>query len=184
MRKKDITKEIVSDEEFLYIVDSILSSKEFQKRKEWVHHESCSLYEHLLAVSYLSYRICKKRNWNYRDAAIGGLLHDFYKRPWQEHINEKMPFFKQHGFTHAHEALENAYNFFPDLINERVANIIERHMFPLNIIPPKYKEGWVVTYVDKKLSMDVFINIKALPKYLGIARIMNKVKRFFKFEKR
>ena len=124
MRKKDITKEIASDEEFLHIVAPILGSREFQKRKEWIHHESCSLYEHCLAVSYLSYKICKKRNWNYQDAAIGGLLHDFYKKPWQEHIHEKKPFFKQHGFTHAHEAMENAYSFFPELMNERVANII------------------------------------------------------------
>ena len=62
MRKKDITKEIASDEEFLNIVAPILGSREFQKRKDWVHHESCSLYEHCLAVSYLAYRICKKRN--------------------------------------------------------------------------------------------------------------------------
>ena len=184
MRKKDITKEIASDEEFLHIVAPILGSREFQKRNEWIHHESCSLYEHCLAVSYLSYKICKKRKWNYHDAAIGGLLHDFYTKPWQDNLDKKVPFFQQHGFVHAHEAMENAYKFFPELMNERVANIIERHMFPLNIIPPKYKEGWVVTYADKRLSMDVVINIKALPKYFGLARMVHKVKTFFKFRKR
>ena len=180
MRKKDITKEIVKDDEYLKIVDIILGSKEFQKRKNWIHHENCSLYEHCLAVSYLSYRICKKRKWNYKDAAIGGLLHDFYLSPWQDHMPEKVPFFIQHGFVHAHEAMENAYKFFPELMNDRVANIIERHMFPLNIIPPKYKEGWVVTYADKRLSMDVVVNIKALPKYLGLARFFHKIKIFFR----
>lgn len=80
--------------------------------------------------------------------------------------------------------MENAYSFFPELMNERVANIIERHMFPLNIVPPRYKEGWVVTYADKRLSMDVVINIKALPKYFGLARMVHKVKTFFKFRKR
>lgn len=180
MSKKDITRELVRDEEFLKIVAPILNSKEFELRKKWVHHENCSLYEHLLAVSYLSYKICKKRKWNYRDAAIGGLLHDFYKQPWQEHVYDKKSFFKQHGFTHAHEAMENAYKFFPELMNERIANIIERHMFPLNIVPPKYREGWVVTYVDKRLSMDVVINIKALPKYLGIARMVHKVRCLFR----
>ena len=76
--------------------------------------------------------------------------------------------------------MENAYKFFPDLMNDRIANIIERHMFPLNIIPPKYKEGWVVTYADKRLSMDVVVNLKALPKYLGFSRILYKLKKFFK----
>ena len=180
MKKRDINKEIVKDEKFLEIVAPILGSLEFKKRKEWLHHENCSLYEHCLVVSYLSYRICKKRNWNYRDAAIGGLLHDFYKEPWQEKIHEKKPFFKQHGFVHAHEAMENAYKYFPELMNERVANIIERHMFPLNIKPPKYKEGWVVTYADKRLSMDVVVNIKALPKYLGLARVIHNIKKIFR----
>lgn len=179
MRKKDITRELLKDDEYLNIVSTVLTSKEFQKRKKWVHHENCSLYEHCLVVSYLSYKICKKRNWNYKDAAIGGLLHDFYKEPWQDNLDKKVPFFKQHGFVHAHEAMENAYRFFPELMNERVANIIERHMFPLNIKPPKYKEGWVVTYADKRLSMDVVVNIKALPKYLGLARFVNKIRRFF-----
>ena len=180
MRKKDITKILVKDEEYLKIVAPILSSLEFQKRKNWIHHENCSLYEHCLVVSYLSYRICKKRKWNYKDAAIGGLLHDFYLRPWQNRVHEKVPFFKQHGFVHAHEAMENAYKFFPELMNDRIANIIERHMFPLNIIPPKYKEGWVVTYADKRLSMDVVVNIKALPKYLGMARFIYNIKKFFR----
>ena len=76
--------------------------------------------------------------------------------------------------------MENAYKFFPELMNDRIANIIERHMFPLNIIPPKYKEGWVVTYADKRLSMDVVVNIKALPKYLGMARFIYNVKKFFR----
>ena len=37
-------------------------------------------------------------------------------------------------------------------MNKRIENSIVRHMFPLNIIPPKYKEGWVITYADKVLS--------------------------------
>ena len=181
--KKNITEEVLSDDEFMDIVTPILENSEFYKRKKWQHHEHSSFYEHSLAVSYLTYKICKKRGWNYKDGAIAGLLHDFYNKPWQENLDEKKPFFKQHGFVHAYEAMKNSYKFFPELMNKRVANIIERHMFPLNIIPPKYKEGWVVTYADKRLSMDVVINIKALPKYLGLARIFYKIKKFFKFNK-
>ena len=180
MQKKDITNEIALDEEYLNIVSPILFSSEFQKRKKWKHHESCSLYEHCLAVSYLAYKICKKKKLNYNDAAIGGLLHDFYYRPWQEHLDEKVPLFSQHGFVHAREAMENSYRFYPEMMNDRISNIIERHMFPLNIIPPKYREGWIVNYADKRLSMDVVINIKALPKYLGLSRYINKVKKVIK----
>ena len=178
--KKDITKEVFDDNEYLDIVSPILNSKELLKRKKWIHHEDVSLFEHLVIVSYMSYKICKKKGWNYRDAAIGGLLHDFYYNPWQEHLNEKKPFFKQHGFVHAKEAKYNSYKFFSRYMNDRISNIIERHMFPLNIIPPKYKEGWVVTYVDKKVSMNIVFNVKTIPKYLGVSRHFSKLKSFFK----
>lgn len=175
--KKDITKEVINDKEYMDIVLDILYSPEFKARKKWQHHENCSLYEHCLAVSYLAYKTAKKRGWRYKDAAIGGLLHDFYYQPWQDNLDKKVPFFKQHGFVHAKEALENSRKHFPQYLNPVVENIILRHMFPLNIVPPKYKEGWLITYIDKKVSMDVVINIKALPKYLGLARFFNKFKK-------
>ena len=65
-------------------------------------------------------------------------------------------------------------------MNKRIENIIKRHMFPLNIIPPRYKEGWVVTYVDKKVSLDVVLNIRSIPKYLGLSKRINDVKKKFK----
>ena len=76
--------------------------------------------------------------------------------------------------------MENSYKFFPDLMNKRIANIIKRHMFPLNIIPPRYIEGWIVSYVDKKVSMNVALNVKAIPKYLGLSRKVRKIKRVIK----
>ena len=181
--KKDITDEILNDKEYLKIVSPILNSSELKKRKKWMHHEGVSLYEHLLIVSFLSYRICKKYHFHYKDAAIGGLLHDFYYNSWQDNLDKKMPFFKQHGFVHAKEAMYNSYKYFPKYMNKRICNIIQRHMFPLNIIPPKYIEGWIVTYVDKKVSMDVFVNIKAIHKYLGLWGHVEKVKKVFKKRK-
>ena len=181
--KKDITDNILNDKEYLKIVSPILNSPEFKRRKKWMHHEGVSLYEHLLIVSYLSYKICKKYNFHYKDAASGGLLHDFYYRSWQDNLGDKKPFFKQHGFIHAKEAMYNSYKFFPKYMNKRICNIILRHMFPLNIIPPRYKEGWVVTYVDKKVSMEVFVNIKAIPKYLGLSRHLEKMKKVLRKRK-
>ena len=105
--------------------------------------------------------------------SIGAILHDFYYKPWQD-SKEKRSFFKQHGFVHAKEALENSRKHFPRLINDRVENIILRHMFPLNITPPKYKETWVVTLMDKKCSLNVFKHPKEWPKYIGIKRKVKK----------
>lgn len=140
--------------EYYEIVNEILNHEEFIKRKNYMHHGKISVYDHSLKVSIMAYKISKKlKIGDYKKAAIGGLLHDFYYKPWQSDKTKK-PLFKKHGFTHASEALENSKKYFPNYIDEKTSNIILRHMFPLNIIPPKYKESWVVTIADKIVSME------------------------------
>ena len=126
-------------------------------------------------VSLLSFLWAKKWNFDYKSAAIGGLLHDFYDKPWQTADHKlvkhtKKNFFQQHGFVHALEATKNAYRYFPEIMTPKIENIIRRHMFPLNIHPPRYKESWIVTCVDKYVSMDVLKTPKEWPKYLGIQK--------------
>ena len=70
----------------------------------------------------------------------------------------------------AKEALENSKKTFPELINPKIEDIIVKHMFPLNIAIPKYKETWVVTYMDKVCSLDILKHPKEYPKYLGLSR--------------
>ena len=157
------------ENEFLSYVNEIINSEEFKKRKKYEHHENESVYEHSLKVAYSSYLYAKKHNLNKRDISIGGILHDFYYKPWKE-SKEKKPLFKKHGFVHAKEARDNAYKYFPNLMNDRIENIILRHMFPLNIRPPKYKEAWIVSLMDKKCSLNVLLKPKAWPQYLGLSK--------------
>lgn len=153
--------------EYYNIIYDILKNSEFQKRKKYKHHGDITVYDHSLAVSKLSYIIAKKLKCDYKSAAIGGLLHDFYKEPWQEK-KEKKSFFKKHGFTHAKDAMDNSYIYFNNLMNSKIENIILRHMFPLNKIPPKYIEGWIVNLSDKYISLEVFKNYKFLYRLLGL----------------
>ena len=81
------------------------------------------------------------------------------------------------GFVHAAEALDNAIFYFPEFVNARVSDIILRHMFPLNIHPPKYPESWVVTFVDKFVSLGVLGSGKELLKYIGLKKYLNKIKK-------
>ena len=157
------------DEEFLNYIKDIINSDEFIKRKEYEHHENESVYDHSLKVAYSSYLFAKKHNLNVRDISIGALLHDFYKEPWKNNTKHK-PLLKKHGFVHAKEARDNAYLYFPQLMNERVENIILRHMFPLNIHPPKYREAWIVTLMDKKCSLSILSTPKVWFQYLGLKR--------------
>lgn len=155
--------------EYYKIVKEILEHPEFIKRKKYKHHSDISVYDHCLAVSKMSYKIARRMKLDYKSAAIGGLLHDFYTKPWQE-CNKKTKFLEQHGFIHAKDAMINAHKYFPNLMNEKIDDIILRHMFPLNKIPPKYKEGWIVTTVDKYISLEVFKNPKFLPKLIGLGK--------------
>lgn len=159
---------IINDPNFddwFNIVSEILVNEEFQKRMLFKHHTK-SVWNHCIEVSFNAYKYAIKFNADKRVCAIAGMLHDFYPYAWQysqeleiydksylERLTRKEPFFKNHGFTHAREACENYLKFFPHLEDKKISNSIIRHMYPLNIIPPKYKEGWIVTLVDKKVSI-------------------------------
>lgn len=175
MKKNLLAKYAQPKTEYYELVKAILEHPEFIKRKTYAHHENCSVYEHSLIVSILVYKWAKKWHCDYKSAAIGGLLHDFYDKPWQmksdnDTKKEKIKFFKQHGFIHASQATKNAYYYFPKMMNKKIENMIKRHMFPLNICPPRYKESWMVTIIDKYVSMDILKTPKAWPKYLGLAK--------------
>ena len=142
-------------QQYYDIVKPILSHEEFIKRKTWRHHGDTSLYEHCLKVSMLAYRISLKFDMDSKSVAIGGLLHDFYYKPWMDNVQKK-PLLEKHGFVHAKEALDNSYIYFKEYMNPIIDNIILRHMFPLNKVPPKYKEAWLVSLADKIVSLDFF----------------------------
>lgn len=159
--------------EYLEIVAEILDNEEFQRRKEYHHHENRSVYCHSLTVSYYSYLIAKKIRLDYSSAAIAGLLHDFYYDDWQ--LTKTKGFKNMHGFVHAKQALENSEKHFPDLLNDKISDSIKKHMFPLTIMPPKYFEGWIVTMVDKVISLEVFKSPKKLYKYIGLGLIFKRL---------
>lgn len=155
--------------EYYEIIYEILTNDEFQKRKKYKHHGTISVYEHSLAVSKSAYIVTKRLGYDYKSAAIGGLLHDFYYNPWQENM-KKTPLFQKHGFVHAKQALDNSKKYFPHLINRKVANIIERHMFPLNKRPPRYIEAWIVNLCDKYVSLEVIKEPSKIPMLFGLKK--------------
>ena len=160
----------INNQEFLNIINPIISNPEFIKRKNYKHHENESVYEHSINVAFITYKMVKKRKkLDLKSAVIGALLHDFYYKPWQD-CKIKKPFFKKHGFVHAKEALLNSRKYFNVYLNPIVENCILRHMFPLNIHPPRYREAWIVSIADKKDSLKIFKHPTKLPKYLGFKK--------------
>lgn len=161
--------EIYQEKEFYHYAEPILRNSEFQRRKNFLHHND-SVYEHSLHVAWVSYKMAKfigkYKKINIKNVIVGALLHDFYLKPWRD--NKDHEWWQMHGFTHGKTAALNAYQFFPMLMNPRIENSIHRHMFPLTVIPPRYIEGWIITLADKYVSLDVFKHPKSLPRYIGI----------------
>ncbi|MDD3340688.1 MAG: HD domain-containing protein [Bacilli bacterium] len=156
-------------DEFNEIIHEIIEHPEFQRRKTFKHHGEESVYDHSLQVSYLAYRMAKKLHLDAKSAAIGGLLHDFYTTPWMSAEKAKR-FRDMHGFVHAKQAYQNALKVFPQYMTPKIKDIITKHMFPLNINPPRYRESWIVTLADKLASGKVFLKPKDLPMYIGIKK--------------
>ncbi len=143
------------EKEYYETVQDILDHDEFQKLKDYFHHNS-SIYHHVHDVAYLSYRISKYLKLDYRSTARGALLHDFFLYDWRNHDVPDLPREKFHGLEHPKIAVANAKKHFS--INEIEEDIIRKHMWPLTIVPPKYRESYIVSFADKYLSSKEFIN--------------------------
>lgn len=164
-------------DDWLFIVEDILRNQEFQKRRYFLHHHNLSVWDHSILVSFKSFLAAKYFNADRRICAIAGLLHDFYTYAWLynkelEKIDDgfylkevyiKKSLFKMHGFIHASDAANNYLKYFPELKDDKITNSIKRHMFPLNIIPPKYKEGFIITGIDKLNSVRELPSISVVP---------------------
>lgn len=145
-------KKYKNDLEYLSIINPIMENKEFRKMDEIKHHNTTRL-DHLLKVSYYSYIISKKLNLDYKQVARAGLLHDYYEEEIEDIDNVKDKFTL---FTSGHpkKAIENAKKITE--LSEKEEDIIRSHMFPIDIRIPKYKESWIVSIVDKGLSIKEF----------------------------
>lgn len=131
---------------FLKLTDGIYNSREIQSLAQYEHHLEINRLQHIAAVVYISYKICKHLGWNYKAAARGACMHDLFYYDWKDGENGK--WHKLHGYKHPKYALLNAKELCPDITNLEL-NIILRHMWPFTVVPPKYKEGYVVSFADK-----------------------------------
>ena len=116
---------------------------------EFIQHGNTSCLLHSIAVSYYSLAFITFLNMkcDKESLVVGSLLHDYFLYDW----HEKDSSHRLHGFFHPKKAYMNAsrdYN-----INYIEKDIIIKHMFPLTIVPPRYKESIVVCIVDKICSL-------------------------------
>ena len=139
--------------EFESIIEDLVSNSTVQEMKNYKQHYDTSCFEHCKSVAYYSYLICKKYNLDYKAVARAGMLHDLFLYDWRKRENGRKGL---HAYTHPRTALENAKKLFS--LTKKEEDIILKHMWPVTFCLPRYKESFIITFVDKYCAIQESIN--------------------------
>ena len=139
-------------DEFTYFkttLEEFIHSPYIHQMQNYTQHGHTSCLDHSLLVAYYSYYLAKHLHLSsdYKSIIRGALLHDFFLYDWHEKGDRK----GLHGFTHPKVALANAEKHF--LLNAKEKEIIVKHMWPLTLKLPRYKETYIVSLADKYCSI-------------------------------
>ena len=146
VEKLKTLNEATKDKEFMDLVKDLVNNDTVKEMKKYRQHYDVNTFEHCMNVSYISYKICKKLKWDYKSMARAAMLHDLFLYDWRN-SKENLHLDGYHAFVHPKIALENASKLYK--LNEKEKDIIVKHMWPVTIAFPKYKETYVITLVDK-----------------------------------
>ena len=152
---KDIGK-ILQDKDFIMIISDLLDQEKVQEMKHYRQHYNINCFEHCLFVSYNTYLICKKHNLDYISAARAGMVHDLFLYDWRKRERGRKGL---HAYTHGKTAFKEASEILN--LNDKEKDMIIKHMWPVTPAIPKYKETFILTFVDKYFAIaEAFIKIK------------------------
>ena len=140
----EIFKKIKNDKEFMEIITPVIENEKVQEMKKYRQHYETSCYDHCLEASYYCYKICKKFKWDYESTAKAAMVHDLFLYDWRKRQPDRKGL---HAFTHPRTSYENASKIME--LNKKQKDIILKHMWPLTVIPPRYKESFLLTIIDK-----------------------------------
>lgn len=144
------TTEMSLLEQVYYYAGDVVASDRLKQEAVYRQHGSVTCYEHSVAVTLLSVRLAKnmRLKLDMESMIKGALLHDYFLYDWRSTENDINRY--RHGFHHAQCALENARRDFA--LSPVACDVIKKHMFPLNIRPPRYRESMVVCIADKVVA--------------------------------
>ena len=138
------------------IINEILNKEKVQQMKKYRQHYNINCFYHCLFVSYNTYLICKKHNLDYISAARAGMVHDLFLYDWRKRERGRKGL---HAYTHGKTAFKKASEILN--LNDKEKDMIIKHMWPVTLAIPKYKETFILTFVDKYFAIaEAFIKIK------------------------
>jgi Predicted HD superfamily hydrolase len=136
------------DSEYLSYVGDLLETEEVQKLAAFVQHRHSTRLDHSIQVSYRSFKLAKRWNGDARATARAGLLHDLFYYDWRTTKFEE----GSHAYVHPRMAAKNAEKITE--LSDLERDIIIKHMWGATIAPPRYKESYIVTLVDKYCAVE------------------------------
>ena len=129
--------------EFQSCISDLIDTPDVQSLNDYGAHLLTNCYQHSVFVAYVSFRICKAFHWDFVAAARGGLLHDLFLYDRKD----KTSYAGNHLAAHPRTALKNARSLC--WLSRREEDIIVKHMWPVTLRFPRYRESYVVNVVDK-----------------------------------
>ncbi len=138
-------EEAAIETEFLETAAPLLDNPTVKALSQYNHHKGKTRLDHVKEVAWLSFLLGKRFSLDCRSIVRGALLHDLFFYDW---LREGPRF---HGFRHHTISLKNARKI--TSLSRKEEDIIKKHMWPLTIIPPRYAESFVVSFVDTFCSV-------------------------------
>lgn len=140
----------------------ILASKNFQKQKTFMQHGDMTTYNHIVSVAEKSLHYAKKFHVKVDEKSLvrAALLHDYYLYDWHDCGGPIGCYI--HCIRHPREAANNAKKEFN--LSKREERMILRHMFPMTLVPPTSREGWLISMADKACAFREMLHRKGLKK--------------------
>ena len=133
-------EEAAMETEFLEAAAPLLEHPMVRALSQHNHHRGKTRLDHVKEVAWLSFLLGKRFSLDCQAIVRGALLHDLFFYDW---LREGPRF---HGFRHHNISLKNARKI--TSLSKKEEDIIKKHMWPLTIIPPFYKESLIVCLVD------------------------------------
>ncbi|KAF1304879.1 MULTISPECIES: HD domain-containing protein [Enterococcus] len=138
-----MTEKWQADAEYMSYVQDLLETEEVKKLAKFTQHMNSTRLEHSISVSYNSFKLAKKWGGDARATARAGLLHDLFYYDWRTTKFDE----GSHAYMHPRIAVKNAEKITE--LSDLERDIILKHMWGATIAPPRYKESYIVTMVDK-----------------------------------
>ena len=144
-----LLQKIYADKYFINIISDMIENNTVKQMNDFKQHYETTCFEHCLVASYYCYVLCKKFNLDYISCSRAAMVHDLFLYDWRKRQNGRKGL---HAFTHPQTAYDNASKLFD--LNEKEKDIIVKHMWPVTLALPKYKESYILTLVDKYCALN------------------------------